>query len=364
MKIFTAFLMLALLVGVSSGAILKVASDGTQPYSQIQDAVTASSAGDTVLIMAGGYTGFTVDKKLVIIGAGTGEGIGEGVLVAGIVTVLDAADSTELRSFSIRGATAHASSDSLASILRIRSGANRIFVWRCFIENNSASNHKAFIWASNNTSVDIVQSTLWNSSGTVSDYSYGLMQRTPSTVTLTSCAFVNLHYGCYRYGTNTGASLMARHCLFTCTGTTTQTPFYTEAAGVAENCAFITNSTTQTYSAPNMSYNYCAYTVSSPPGATHTVTTTAAFVNMLYANARTSDFHLAAGSNLIDAGNPGSPDDLDGSRADISIYGGQHPYVDGGVPDYPFAVQIEVPYSAPLNGTMRIWGRGRVGPGY
>ncbi len=53
-------------------------------------------------VMGGGYTGFTVDKKLVIIGAGTGMGIGEGVQVNGIVTVLDAADSTELRSLWIR----------------------------------------------------------------------------------------------------------------------------------------------------------------------------------------------------------------------------------------------------------------------
>jgi hypothetical protein len=84
---------------------------------------------------------------------------------------------------------------------------------------------------------------------------------------------------------------------------------------------------------------------------------------MVTNDARASDYHLAVGSNLIDAGNPGSLGDLDMTPADIGNYGGQHPYVDGGVPDYPFAVQLAVPYSAPLNGTMRVAGRGRVGPG-
>ena len=87
------------------------------------------------------------------------------------------------------------------------------------------------------------------------------------------------------------------------------------------------------------------------------------FRSFQLADARGADYHLISGSMLTDAGNPSSPFDLDGSTADIGLYGGQHPYVDGGVPDYPFAVQVEVPYSAPLNGTMRIWGRGRVGPG-
>jgi hypothetical protein len=206
---------------------------------------------------------------------------------------------------------------------------------------------------------------LWNSGSSTSEYAYGLMQRTGSTVTVASTEFVNLWYACYRFISNTGSTLTVRHSIFTCTGTGNHLPFFTEAAGVVENCAFLAASGTQGWAnCPNLSFSYCGWSQTAPPGATHLQTTAAAFMNLSYADARASDFHLAPGSNLMDAGNPGSPDDLDGSRADIGIYGGQHPYVEGGVPDYPFAVQVEVPFSAPLNGTMRIWGRGRVGPGY
>ena len=357
---------LVLVVSVSQAAVLRVASDGTQPYAVVQDAINAASAGDTILIMAGSYPGFTVDRKLVLIGTGTGIGVGEGVLVIGPVWVSAAADSSELRSLWIRTAAFHASVDSLTAVLRIQSGATRVFVWRCFLESNTTGSYTSAAWVGVNASADFVQCTLWP--GSVDGNStahYGLLQKAGSNVTVRSCVIANAQVAFYRFGTNAGATLTVQHCIATCYAVG-QIPFYTEASGVVENSAFMGQAGyTQTYvNAPNMIYNYCAYTISSPPGITHIATTTAAFVNMILYNARDSDFRLAAGSNLIDAGNPGSPNDLDNSLADIGVYGGQHPYVDGGVPDYPFAVQVEVPYSAPLNGTMRIWGRGRVGPGY
>lgn len=134
-------------------------------------------------------------------------------------------------------------------------------------------------------------------------------------------------------------------------------------AGVAENCAFMSETGYNNFYTGSMSFSYCAYTNQAPPGATNIAATAVAFVNLNNYDPRASDYHVAGGSVIQNAGNPASPFDLDGTRADIGVYGGQHPYVDGGVPDYPFAVQVEVPYSAPLNGTMRIWGRGRVGPG-
>ena len=362
MKTLLSFLLISLLVSMSSAAILKVASDGTQSYTQISDAITVSASGDTILVMGGSYAGFTVSHRLVVIGAGTGQGIGEGVLVTGVVAVTEAADSSELRSLWIQGSYSHSAYDSLSAVLRIHSGATRIFVWRCFVQNNYSGYYTSMVWVGDNASTEIVQSTLWYAGNTMSHQNRAVMLRAGSNVILTSSVISNAHVACGRYGNNSGAALTISHCIFTCFYTGQQFVVEGEASGVAENCAFLTDMSPQIYQG-SMSYSYCAYTHTSPPGATHILTTPEAFQNLSLINARASNYHLAVGSNLIDAGNPGSLGDLDMTPADIGIYGGQHPYVDGGVPDYPFAVQLAVPYSAPLNGTMRVAGRGRVGPG-
>jgi hypothetical protein len=353
---------IAILSGVSSAAILKVASDGTQLYDQISDAIAASASSDTILVMGGGYAGFTVPHRLVIIGAGTGVGIGEGVLVTGAVSITSEADSSELRSLWIQGTYNNSTYDSVSAVVRIHSGATRIFVWRCFIQNNSPNNWATMVWVGNESSADIVQSILWFAGLATSHYSRGVAQRSGSTITVTACVFANLERACGRYGNNSGANVTLEHCLFTAYFVGNQYAIEGEAAGIVENCAFMADQGTWHYGG-SVSWSYCASNFNLPPGATHLATTSAAFENLVLYNARNSDYHLAEGSNLIDAGNPGSLGDLDGSDADIGIYGGQHPYVDGGVPDYPFAVQLAVPYSAPLNGTMRVAGRGRVGPG-
>jgi hypothetical protein len=78
----------------------------------------------------------------------------------------------------------------------------------------------------------------------------------------------------------------------------------------------------------------------------------------------TSDLHLVGGSGLINTGNPGLTD-IDGSRSDFGVYGGPHPLVDNGVPNYPWAVNIQlspnvVGQGTPVNATAI----GRVGPQY
>jgi hypothetical protein len=362
MKKLLIVFMLCLAVGVAEAAILKVASDGTQPFTQISSAISASSTGDTVLVMAGSYSGFTVDHKLVVIGAGTGVGIGEGVLVNGAVEVEDAADSTELRSLWIRAAFTNSVADSLASVLRIRSGATRVFVWRCFIENYTSNFYACALWIGLGASAEIVQTVLWGSGSADASNRYAVLYRSNSNIVLTSCALVNVERCVHSYAATSGATTTASHCVFT-TENSNMYPFTGTIAGVAENCAFMSEPGYTNFYTASISYSYCVHTNQAPPGATNFAATAAAFVNLLYNDARASNYHVASGSVIQNAGNPASPFDLDGSRADIGIYGGQHPYVDGGVPDYPFAVQVEVPYSAPLNGTMRIWGRGRVGPG-
>lgn len=75
-----------------------------------------------------------------------------------------------------------------------------------------------------------------------------------------------------------------------------------------------------------------------------------------------TNLNLIGGSNLIDAGNPGILD-VGGSRSDIGVYGGPRPLIDGGVPNYPWAVNVTntpnvVGAGTPVNSTAI----GRVGP--
>ena len=366
MKTLRLILIFALLASAAPAAILKVASDGTQPYDQVSPAIAAATAGDTILVMAGAYGGFTVDRKVTIIGAGTGTEIGEnGTLIEGIVEVIDGADSTELRSLWIR-AWAGGGGDGESSILRIQDGAMGIFVWRCFVENTSHDvGPHAVAFVSVGAGADFVQCTLWNSA---ESGRYGILYRTDAHITLMSCLLAECPYALYVWsGDGAGTSLSVQQCVFTAWGVCDANVFGGQAYGIVENSAFMLGPTTfysQYYNAPNLSYRYCASTHQVPPGETNFNTTAAAFVNWSSSNARTSNFHLAEGSNLIDAGNPDSPTDRDGSPPDLGIFGGQHPYVEGGIPDYPFVVRLDVPYTAPLNGTIQIWGKGRVGPGY
>ena len=363
MKLLSVLFAVFILAAATHAAVFKVADDGTQTYSDIQSAINAATDGDSLVVMAGSYAGFTVDRKLVIIGSGTGTGIGESVFVNGIVDVEAEADSSELRSIWIRSAL-YSTTDSSSAILRIHSGADRIFIWRCFIDNSSAANNTACAFVGFETTAEFVQCVFAATGEATSSLHFGIRHRNNAAMTITSCIFSNCVYGVYDMGTTTAATITAQHCIFTCQGAT-QYPVSTDASGILENSLFLVPSGRNQYytSSANITFSYCTANINIPPGPTSFLASDPAVVNLNYTDPRAADYHPAGGSNLIDTGNPGSPYDLDGSPADIGCYGGQHPYVDDGIPDYPFAVQVEVPYSAPLDGTMRIWGRGRVGPG-
>ena len=306
-----------------------------------------------------------VPHRLVIIGSGTGTGIGEGSLVNGLVSVEEAADSTELRSLWIVANVASGSVDSLATVVRIHSGADKVFIWRCLIENYATAGGAGFVFLGESTNTEISQCVFWSSVDLDGTGQKGILQRGMSSMTLVSTAIINVEDPIVKYGSNAGASATVSHCLFTARNSNIY-PCQTDGTAILENCVFFINSGAISYTGgAGVTYSYCAYSAgeAAPPGATHVECDSTSFLNMNVENFRSADYHLAPGSVLEDAGNPGSPFDLNGSSADIGLFGGQHPYVEDGVPDYPFAVQVEVPYSAPLNGTMRIWGRGRVGPG-
>ncbi|MFC2170767.1 T9SS type A sorting domain-containing protein [Calditrichota bacterium] len=77
----------------------------------------------------------------------------------------------------------------------------------------------------------------------------------------------------------------------------------------------------------------------------------------LFANADSGDFHLSQGSPLINAGDPDSPDDPDGSRADVGVFPYDPDYVgieeELDLAELPASFQVEGPYPNPFNSTVK-----------
>lgn len=77
-----------------------------------------------------------------------------------------------------------------------------------------------------------------------------------------------------------------------------------------------------------------------------------------------SNYHPTSGSPLLDAGDPSSPLDLDGTRADIGCYGGQSPYNDLGYANwYPHLdLMLVQPSIQEQGGELHIEAAGAIGP--
>jgi hypothetical protein len=115
-------------------------------------------------------------------------------------------------------------------------------------------------------------------------------------------------------------------------------------------------------------WNYNASAGALPPGDNAILLTQNPFVNSSPTNHYvfgTSDLHLDPTNGLpcINAGDP-NQHDLDGSRSDLGIYGGQSPFIDSGAPNYPFVSSFTVPPSVTVGQTLPIQSQGRIGRGY
>jgi hypothetical protein len=352
MKTIFTFLVVTLLAVSANAAVLSVTRDGSGQYVEVQPAINAASAGDTILVGPGQtYAGFDVDRQLVIIGAGTGAGPNESSFVNGVVRVMGSADGTELRSLWIYSSQSSQAYDSTAGVLRIMSGASSILVRRCLVENvySAFSQIPIVMYVGQFASVSVLEATIWNPS---SNGGYkGIEISTGSSLLLSNCviSLSQVGYGAYSvYGGDASSSLSADHCLFY-TGSG-NTGLYCSASGTIMNCASYGGDLV--YSAPNIVVNCCANNTSS-----------ANFVS-IGSNPQTANYHLSPTSTLRDAGCIGSPFDLDSTRADIGVYGGPTPWVQYGAPAWPpFAYDLQIPLSVPQNGVMRVYSKGRVGPG-
>ncbi len=187
-------------------------------------------------------------------------------------------------------------------------------------------------------------------------------------VVLRSCLFANTlntstsanHYAL----SGSWASLTAHNCAFL--------GFRTLTAGNGSSTALVNCVVYDTVSTAAFNWNlppgtvmdYCASENAPPAGATNHVTLSA---NPFESYNRTtnyvlgvSDVHPAAGSVLIDAGHP-SMLDLNGTRSDVGMYGGLVPFVDGGVPAYPFVTSLSVPPAVAVGESLDVQATGRIG---
>ncbi len=352
MKRIIILLTLSLSVLPASAAMHTVSSDGLADFTDVQPAINLASPGDTILVYPGGtYGGFIVDKQLIIMGGGIEPSINKNTRIAGIVELTSAADGTELRSLWITSNPGVGGSPNqpAAAVVRIHGDCYNVFMWRVLIENNQPSGGYVIsaLWVGDTASVRLHECALW-ASQVASSNSFSIIADSLSAITLESCVVSRWAWAVYSLYATAASPLNLRHCLIESFG---YYGIYGSFSGSVENTAFI--SATPSNGTPNMTFAYNALGVD---GGTE-------FTSYVTYSPQTSDYHLVGGSALINAGNPSSPFDLDGSQADIGVYGGQHPYVKNGAPDFPFVVELEVPISAPADGTIPIFTRGRIGPG-
>lgn len=355
MKMLTTFLCLVLIIGLCHAAVLRVARDGTAPYSEVQQAINVAAPADTIVIAPGwGYSGFLVDRQLVIFGAGTEDTTNTATRIEGDVSILNTADGTQLWSVWIIGN--HTGLGDSTAAVKILSGATGVQIARCFIDGSSS----AFgVFLGNYSSVQIRQTTLISGYGVIANQGGAA-----GAAHVESCLFV----GQFPFDGGSGSTRLTYEQCVLDAYSQNASGFSTPAFGSVTNCVALGNwrCFNCPQEAPNLSFTYCASTGTPPPGIGNIPLTEGSgyynFVNRSGNNPHRSDYHLRPESALNHAGDP-LTFNHDSTRADIGIYGGQNPYVDKGTPVIPVVSQLEVPSSVPQNGTLHIGARGRVGPG-
>ncbi len=347
------------LVTSVSATILRVSHATPGTYNTITAAITAAAATDTITVAASPYTydAFTVDKPLTIIGAGTDTTVGEAT-ITGYINVNSEADGSVLEGLWVQGYQVYNSGGYYGTAtLCIWTSASKIVVTNCFFElarYEYPENSAAVVMP--NASVSFERCGFWTIWSYPYATEYGVLLSVGDSVNIQNCVFSNSHYS-IAGGDAASSVLSVSHCVFQ--DNRNGVAIASDARGNIEN-SVCTNG--RLISGTNASVSYCAQSDTVlPPGIGNIRLPEGSFVNLVYGNPRLSDFHLAAGSTLINAGNPGSTLDRDGSRADIGVYGGPSPYDPRGVPDFPFVLSLIVPPSVPQNSTLGITATGRVG---
>lgn len=358
-------LLLFAMVSATNAALISVAKDGIAQYNEVQPAINAALEGDTIFVAASStsYAGFTVDRPLTIFGAGSDTLAGRYTKVNSACVVEANADGSSIQSIWFQSSNYSTPGiGESSSVIRMRRGAYNLLIKDCFVENTFTGQQmywQGCVWVdtavtaildgcvfdnypSGSTSGGDVGIILWNLGGS------GSIQ-----LVVTNCIFIGDDFG-IQYGP-AATLLTVRHCVFDPAnalqvgGTSSLENSFCWASGAVGS--------------PGTAVRYCAFRVTSPGGEGNFVAPSSNLVGIVHNDARHSNYHLSQGSTLINAGNPIAPPDVDGSRADIGVYGGQTPYSEFGFPNFPIVTELEVPASVPQNGVLRFGARGSIGEG-
>ena len=355
---------LAILMTIPAHATIRYLSlTGAGSYSTITAAYGAAVAGDTVLVGPGIWNENppTFDKRLTWIGAGWDQTVWNGIGNAFFVGSNSDGSSFE----GIRFQTG-----SSGYVIQASGTADSLSFRRCIIEKPVGSTAAGPIYFTNVACRLYMEDCVIM--GNVNGYSVLNM---PNAATLwRNCVFamVGTSNNPLFDGSATSGTTELYNCVFLNIRTLFNLPTGAQPV-IAINNVFYdwgTSPTFGTYPTANSIFDYNASTSALAAPGTNPIAlgATDPFVN--YDETAnyvfgTSDLHLAVGSPLIDAGHPNLTDFTDATRSDCGIYGGPRPLIDGGVPNYPWAVNVIVSpnligQGTPVNATAI----GRVGPQY
>lgn len=358
------FALMILLANSVNATIRYVSAQGAGQYTLMESGLSAAVSGDTILVGPGAYTpvgGLTqTGKRLTWIGAGWDQTVLNGTWN------LSAAGTnrSSVEGFRVIAPGNHAfyvtsNCDSI-TIRRSHVTAN----YSCMLVGSGQGGRgltveDCFLWTNTSSSVEIIR---------ISDGNYPTVVR--------NCVF-NLQQGnfnCFAVG---GIATSGTVELYNCVFLNTRQLFNLNTGGgpvIAVNNIFwdwYTTPSLGTYNSGSV-FDYNAGPASPALPGTNVITiATDPFVSydetVSYSGLSGGDLHLdpTNGAALINTGHPSLLDFTDSSRSDFGIYGGPKPYVDNGVPNYPWAVNVLanpnlVGTGTPINGTATV----RVGPAY
>lgn len=338
----------------ANAAVIRVAKDGLAPFIEVQPAIDAASPSDTIFVYPGSYQGFSVNKSLTIIGSGNGTAVNRHTKITSALEIFGVADNSSIQGLWLSCPAGNNLLDYYSCALRVHAGASNVFLKSCYVENTNGGNSsfQGSVYFGDLSSGIIEGCVLdCRPESQPGNTDAGIILDGAANINVSNSVFVGIDYGFY--GGSAATTIYAQHCIFALL-----TVVAVSGAGYVENsfCRVLGSSY------PNIPIRYSAF-MSGASGEGNINAPLNSFVNYVENDARQSDYHLVAGSIMIDAGKPTSPPDQDGSRTDIGIYGGQTPFLDNGYPPFPIVTDLDVPSSVPQNGVLRFGARGRIGQG-
>ena len=280
-------------------------------YHTIGAAVQAAVAGDTILVAPGNYESFTVDKKVQIISE-AGPDVTK-ITSGGPVTFGDSGDHSSISGFTI--------SIPGGSGVYINTGCDYIKIENNIISGCGSHGIHFYCYTSNIRYITVINNILGNNSGN-GIYFYTRENTIQYSMVANNIIISNNEYG-IKYGRYHGS---------------------------------ITDNNFSNNNLHNNSLgNTSNVTVSSTAGNL--------FIDPLFVNPDTADFHLKSDSLCIDAGMVSSTyNDPNGTRNDMGVYGGPGaasfwPEPAGG----PVVTDLSVtPPSVPVGGTLTLKATGKI----